>query len=137
MVSIIYVSYCRIPQEISIRCCALHNCCWTIFLYLNIWDGVVTCKTSGTFRACPWGKEQMVQICRPILRCSISDIKDSRELSWMSHGVMRFWLLLNFLFILAFFDILASFSIFCVFISRWKSSCSDIPRTIIKFDYIN
>ena len=67
--------------------------------------------------------------------------KDVRELSWMSHGVMRFWFLLNFLFISAFSDILASLSISRVFPSRisgrWKFSCSDIPRTIIKFDYIN
>ena len=33
----------------------------------------------------------------------------------MSHGVMRFWFLLNFLFISAFFDILASLWIFRVF----------------------
>ena len=29
----------------------------------------------------------------------IDEIKDVRELSWMSHGVLCFWLLLNFLFI--------------------------------------
>ena len=67
--------------------------------------------------------------------------KDVRELSWMSRGVMRFWFLLNFLLISAFFDILAALSISRVFPSgisgRWKSSCSDIPGTIIKFDYIN
>ena len=67
--------------------------------------------------------------------------KDVRQLSWMSHGVMRFWLLLNFLFSSALFDILASLSISRVFSSsisgQWKSSCSDIPRTIIKFDCIN
>ena len=67
--------------------------------------------------------------------------KDVRGLKLVSHGVMRFWLLLNFLFISAFFDILASLSISRVFISvisgRWKSSCSDIPRAIIPFDYIN
>ena len=52
--------------------------------------------------------------------------KDVRELSWMSHGVMSFWFLLNFLFISAFFDILASLSISRVFSSgisgRWKFS---------------
>ena len=66
--------------------------------------------------------------------------KDVRQLSWMSHEDMCFWFLLNFLFISAFFDILALLSISHVFssdISRWwKSFCSDIPRTIIKFDYI-
>ena len=65
--------------------------------------------------------------------------KNIRELRWMSHGAMRFRL--NFLFISAFFDILASLSIPHVcssgFAVRWKSSCLDIPRTIIKFDYIN
>ena len=70
----------------------------------------------------------------------ISYNKDVRELSWLSHGVTRFWFLLNFLFILAFFDILASLSISRVFSSgisgRWKF-WSDIPRIIIKFDYIN
>ena len=67
--------------------------------------------------------------------------KNIRELNWMSHGVMRFWFPLNFLFILAFFDILASLSTSRVFSrgfsGRWKSSCLDIPRVIIKFDYIN
>ena len=43
--------------------------------------------------------------------------KDVRELSWMSHGVIHFWFLLNFVFILAFFDILASLSISSVFSS--------------------
>ena len=37
--------------------------------------------------------------------------KDVRGLSWMSHGVMHFWFLLNFLFISAFFDILALLSV--------------------------
>ena len=41
----------------------------------------------------------------------ISFTKNVRELSWMSHGIMRFWFLLNFLFISAFFDILALLSI--------------------------
>ena len=49
-----------------------------------------------------------------------------KELSWMSYRVMRFWFLLNFLFISAFFDILASLSISRVFSSgisgRWKFS---------------
>ena len=67
--------------------------------------------------------------------------KNIRELSWMCNGVMRFGLLLNFLFILASFDILASLSISRVFSSdfsgRPKSSCLDIPRTIINCDYIN
>ena len=71
----------------------------------------------------------------------VDSSKDVREVSWMSHGVMRFWSLLSFLFISAFFDILATLSITLAFSSgisgRWKSSCSDIPRTIIKFDYIN
>ena len=58
--------------------------------------------------------------------------KDVRELSWMSHRVMRFWFLLNFLFISAFFDILALLSISPICSSGisgwWKSSCSDIPK---------
>ena len=37
--------------------------------------------------------------------------KNIREFSWMSYRVIRFWFLLNFLFISAFFDILASLSI--------------------------
>ena len=45
----------------------------------------------------------------------LSITEDVRELSWMSHGFMRFWFLLNFPFILAFFDILASLSIARVF----------------------
>ena len=68
-------------------------------------------------------------------------IKDVKELSWMSHRVSRFWFLLNFLFISTFFNILASLSISRVFSSgfsdRPKSSCLDIPSTIIKCDYIN
>ena len=67
--------------------------------------------------------------------------KNIKELSWMFHGVMPFWFLLNFLFILVFSDILTSLSISCVFSSgfsdRWKSSCLDIPRPVIQFDYIN
>ena len=70
--------------------------------------------------------------------CVFSLGKDGRQLSWMSDGVMRFWFLLNFLFILAFFDILASLSISRVFSSgisgQSKSSCLDIPRVIIKFN---
>ena len=68
----------------------------------------------------------------------VPDTKNVRKLSWMSHGVMRFWFLWNFLFISASFDILASLSIYRVFSStfsgRWTSSCLDILRTIIKFD---
>ena len=67
--------------------------------------------------------------------------KDVKELSWMSHRVIRFWFLLKFLFISAFFDILASLSISRVFSSgilgQLNSCYSDIPRTIIKFDYMN
>ena len=46
--------------------------------------------------------------------------KNIRELSWMCNGVMRFGLLLNFLFILASFDILASLSISRVFSSDFS-----------------
>ena len=67
--------------------------------------------------------------------------KNIRELSWMSHRVIRFWFLFNFLFISAIFDILASLSIYRFFSSgfsgRRKSSWLDIPRTIIKCDDIN
>ena len=45
----------------------------------------------------------------------IGQTKDVRELSWMSHGVLHFRFLLNFLFISAFFDILASLSISAFF----------------------
>ena len=72
---------------------------------------------------------------------SVQISKDVKELSWMSHRVICFRFLLNFLFISAFFGILASLSISRVFSSgfsgRPKSSCLDIPRTIIKCDYIN
>ena len=71
----------------------------------------------------------------------VSFTKDDKEVSWMYHRVIRFWFLLNFLFISALFDILALLSISCVFPSgfsgRRKSSCLDIPRTIIKCVYIN
>ena len=71
----------------------------------------------------------------------IEGSKNVRELSWMSNGVMRFWFLLTFLFISALIDILALLSISRVFSGgisgRWKSSCPDIPRPTIKFDYIN
>ena len=50
---------------------------------------------------------------------SVRQIKDVRQLSWMSHGNMRFKFLLNFLFISAFFDILASLSVSCVFASGY------------------
>ena len=67
--------------------------------------------------------------------------KDVKELSWKSHRVIRFWFLLNFLFISTFFDIVASLSIPRVFSSsfsgRPKSSCLDIPRTIIKCNFID
>ena len=43
--------------------------------------------------------------------------KNIIELAWMPHGVMRFWILLNFLFISTSFDILASLSISRVFSS--------------------
>ena len=48
-------------------------------------------------------------------------IKDVKELSWMSHRVIRFWFLLNFLFISAFFDILASLSISRVFQAAFQA----------------
>ena len=67
--------------------------------------------------------------------------KNIIELDWMPHGVMCFWILLNFLFISTFFDILTSLSISRVFSSvysgRWKSSCVYIPRTITRSDFIN
>ena len=64
-------------------------------------------------------------------------IKNIREFSWMPHRVIRFWFLLSFLFISAFFDILARLSISRVFQGRRKSSWLDIPRTVVKCDYIN
>ena len=51
---------------------------------------------------------------------SMTRNKNIRELSWMCNGVMRFGLLLNFLFILASFDILASLSISRVFSSDFS-----------------
>ena len=51
---------------------------------------------------------------------SMTRNKNIRELSWMCNGVMRFGLLLNFLFILASFDILASLSISHVFSSDFS-----------------
>ena len=64
-------------------------------------------------------------------------IKNIREFSWMPHRVIRFWFLLSFLFISAFFDILARLSISRVFQGRRKSSWLDIPRTVVKCDYMN
>ena len=89
------------------------------------------------------GKSQYVQkwYLMWILNYLLNTAKNIRELSWMSHRVICFWFLWNFLFILAFFDILALLSIFHIFSSgfpgRWKSSRLDIPRTIMKCDYIN
>ena len=87
-----------------------------------------TCEDHEAFIA-------MILTLLKLINYTVNEIKDVRELSWMSHGVMRFRFLLNFLFISVFFDILASLSISRVFSSsisgRWKSSCSDIPRTII------
>ena len=78
---------------------------------------------------------------KPLLWLNIGLSKDVRELSWMSHIVIRFWFLLNFLFISGFFDIPASLSISRVFSSgfsgRRKSSCLDIRRPIIKCDYVD
>ena len=70
---------------------------------------------------------QMDALCSSVKAVGIS--KDVRELSWMSHGVMRFRFLVNFLLISAFFDILALLSISSGISGRWKFSCSDIPRT--------
>ena len=59
----------------------------------------------------------------------------------MSHRVIRFWFLLNSHFISAFFDIVALLSISRVFPSgfsgRPESSCLEIPRTVVKFNYLN
>ena len=71
----------------------------------------------------------------------LSNPKDVKEPSWMSHRVIRSWFLLNFVFISVFLDILVSLSISRAlssgFSGRQKSSCLDIPSTIIKCDYIN
>ena len=83
----------------------------------------------------------VTQIQCLLIEIFIKCTKDVKELGWMSHRVIRFWFLSNFLFISAFFDILASLSIFRIFSrgfsGRPKSSCLDIPRTIIKCDCIN
>ena len=70
--------------------------------------------------------------------------KNIRELSWMSHGVMRFLFLLNFLFISASFDILASLSIPRVFssgvLAQWKSLnlvCEELSYQIINTLAVN
>ena len=49
------------------------------------------------------------------IRAILIQIKDLRQLSWMSHGVTPFWFILNFFFISAFFDIIVSLSISLVF----------------------
>ena len=141
--------------------CKGHGVCFTAFLsathtneqsVVNHW----TCKKFRLYRT--KGKKDWLSLlegshCRPALlkkrqnynrKIFLCLSKDVRQLSWMSHGVMRFWFLFNFLFISAFLDILASLSTSRVFSSfssgisdRWKSSCSDFPRTIIKFDCIS
>ena len=72
----------------------------------------------------------LVLICwfiHRFIHCS----EDVKELSWMSHRVIRFWFLFNFLFISAFFDILASLSISRVFSSDFSGRhCLDMPRTL-------
>ena len=60
--------------------------------------------------------------------------KDVKELSWMSHRVIRFWFLLNFVFISALLDILASLSISHIFSSgfsgRRKPPASTFPKQL-------
>ena len=66
--------------------------------------------------------------------------KNIRELSWMSHGVMRFLFLLNFLFISASFDILASLSIPRGVLAQWKSlnlMCEELSYQIINTLAVN
>ena len=59
--------------------------------------------------------DRVIKFTSPTISDKIFRTKDVKELSWMSHRVIRFWFLLNFLFILAFFDILASLSISHIF----------------------
>ena len=62
------------PWE-AISCRALHMC-WTVYPNSNIWDGIITRKTSERFKTCPWGKEQKVQLLTRVLLCFICDIKE-------------------------------------------------------------
>ena len=85
-----------------------------------------------------WNQSGLVMLSFPNIHLFlVNTVKNIRELSWMSHGVMRFWFLLNFLFISVAFDILASLSVSGVFSSgfsgRWKSFFLDILKTIAKF----
>ena len=49
----------------------------------------------------------------------VSFTKDDKEVSWMYHRVIRFWFLLNFLFISALFDILALLLSHLLCSSKW------------------
>ena len=91
-------------------------------------------KSPMTTTSQSW-KLQLVKTIRiHSVSASLIQIKDLRQLSWMSHGVMRFWFLLNFLFASVAFDIPASLSVSRVFSSgflgRWKSPCLDIPEQL-------
>ena len=67
-------------------------------------------------------------------KCCLGVVKNIRELSWMSHRVMPFWLLLHFLFILASFNILALLSMSHIFSNNfsgwWKSSSYTFPEQL-------
>ena len=67
----------------------------------------------------------------------VGQSKDVRELSWMSHGVLHFWFLLNFLFISAFFDTLDVFEFLNIHISNWyKALYSASNSTFQHLDFI-
>ena len=76
---------------------------------------------------------------------SITQYKDVKELSWMSHRVIRFWFLLNFLFISAFFDILASLSIsrgffqnnYQIWLYKLNLMCEELSYQIINISAVN
>ena len=117
----------------AVKCTTIKYAIKYTIKYTNIrsWSGILLCGS----RASTLG---------PLLfNTYINDLfyitKAVKELSWMSQGLMDFWILLNFLFGFLWYSSFVIIS--CVFSSgisgRWKSSCSDIPRTIIKFDYIN
>ena len=99
--------------------CKGHGVCFTAFLSATHTNeqSVVNHWTYKRFRLYRTkGKKDWLSLlegshCRPALlkerqnynrKIFLCLSKDVRQLSWMSHGVMRFWFLLNFLFILAY-----------------------------------
>ena len=97
--------------------CKFHG----IVIFLDFFtNGFIICLFHIWFKKSLNGVKQELSV----LKSEFNSSKEVRELMWMSHGVMHFCFLLNFVLISAFFDILASLSISRVFSSvisgRWK-----------------